>query len=78
MKSCILRKTLNETTPARLAQDMRYSGMNVMLLVGILLLVAWVLLRVVFALTGLVFHLLWIAALVFFVLWLIGQVAKRH
>jgi Fe2+ transport system protein B len=49
--------------------------MNGLIGIAIFLLIAWLVLRVAFALTGLAFHLLWIAAVVLFVLWVIGKIS---
>jgi len=49
--------------------------MNGLIGIAIFLLIAWLVLRVAFALTGLAFHLLWIAAIVLFVLWVIGKIS---
>lgn len=48
--------------------------MNGIIGVAIFLLIAWFILRVAFALTGLAFHLLWIAAIVLFVIWVFGKI----
>jgi hypothetical protein len=40
---------------------------------ALLLLVAWVVLRVALAVTSGMLHLLWIAAIIMFILWIIGK-----
>lgn len=51
--------------------------MNKLLILALLLLVAWVVLRVFLALTGVFLHVLWIAAVVLAVLWLIGLIRGK-
>lgn len=53
-----------------------YSTMNALIWLAIVLLVIWVLARVVFAVTGMLLHLLWIAALIFGAIWLFQNVVK--
>ncbi len=48
--------------------------MNALVIIAVFLFVAWLVLKVAFALTGLAFHLLWVAAIVLFVIWVIGKV----
>jgi len=48
--------------------------MGYLLLIAIFLMILWVVLRVALALTGLFLHLLWIAAIILAVVWLIGLV----
>ena len=50
--------------------------MNFLPLVAILLLIIWVVARLVLAVTGFFLHLLWIGALLLFVLWLIRKIMK--
>lgn len=50
--------------------------MNALIWLAIVLLVIWVLARVVFAVTGMFLHLLWIAALIFGAIWLFRNVMK--
>ncbi|MEO7099367.1 MAG: hypothetical protein ABI162_08390 [Luteolibacter sp.] len=47
--------------------------MNAMLGVAIFLLILWVVLKLILMVTGGFLHLLWIAAVVLFVLWLLGR-----
>lgn len=49
--------------------------MNGLVIIAIFLFVAWLVLRVAFALTGLAFHLLWIVAIILFVMWVIGKIS---
>jgi len=46
--------------------------MHGLLILAVLLVIAWVILRVALAVTGAVLHLLWIAAVVLAVIWLLG------
>ena len=52
-------------------------GMNAFLILAILLAVAWFVLRVALAVTGAALHLLWILAIIFFVVWLIRKIAGK-
>ena len=47
--------------------------MSKLLVLAVVLLILWVVLRVALAITGAFLHLLWIIAIVFVVLWLIGK-----
>jgi hypothetical protein len=47
--------------------------MNALVWLAIVLVVTWLILRVALALTSGILHLLWIAAIVMFVLWLFGK-----
>lgn len=47
--------------------------MNWLLMIAIVLVVLWVLARVLGWVLGAALHLLWIAAIVMFVIWLIGK-----
>jgi hypothetical protein len=51
--------------------------MNKLLLLAFVLLVAWVVLRLVLAVTGAFLHILWIVALVLVVLWLLGKLKGK-
>jgi len=51
--------------------------MSKLLMLALLLLVIWVVARVVLAVTGLMLHLLWIAALVLAAIWLIQKVRGK-
>lgn len=53
------------------------AGMNPLLILAILLVLAWVVLRVALAVTGFFLHLLWIAAIVLAVVWLIRKLASK-
>lgn len=48
--------------------------MSKLLLLAVVLLIAWVILRVALAITGVFLHLIWIIALVLMVLWLVGKI----
>lgn len=47
--------------------------MSKLLGLAVFLLILWVILRVALALTGVALHLLWIAAVIFAILWLVGK-----
>lgn len=51
--------------------------MNPLLVLAIFLALAWVVLRVALAVTGFFLHLLWIAALILIVIWLVRKVTSR-
>ena len=48
--------------------------MNKLLALAVFLLVLWVVLRIALALTGVFLHLIWIAAVVMTVIWIIGKI----
>ena len=47
--------------------------MSKLLSLAVFLLIVWVVLRVALAVTGVFLHLLWIAAVILAVMWLIGK-----
>ena len=47
--------------------------MNFLVALAALLLVVWIVLKLTLAITGALLHLLWIAAVVMFAIWLIGK-----
>ena len=49
-----------------------------LLWLAIVLIVAWIVLRLALAVTGGLLHILWIAAIIFLVLWLIGLLRGRR
>ncbi len=49
-----------------------------LLILAVLLMIAWVVLRVALAVTGALFHLLWIAAIVLVVIWLLGWLRGKR
>ncbi len=51
--------------------------MSKLLILAILLAIAWVVLRVALAVTGVFLHLLWIIAVVLVVLWLVGKLRGK-
>jgi hypothetical protein len=51
--------------------------MSKILVLAVFLLVLWVILRLALALTGVFLHLLWIAAIILVVMWLIGKIRGR-
>jgi len=55
------------------APDGRVCGVSTLLLIAIGLIVLWAVLRLALAVTGVLLHLLWIAAIVLAALWLIGR-----
>lgn len=48
--------------------------MNALIWLAVVLFVIWLLVKFVFVLTGMFFHLLWIAAVVLLVIWLVQKV----
>ena len=50
---------------------------HTLLWLAIVLVIAWVVLRVALAVTSVALHLLWVAAIVMFVIWLINQMRRR-
>jgi len=48
-----------------------------LLWIAILLVVVWVVVRVILAVTSVALHLLWIVAIIAAVIWLIGRVSSR-
>jgi len=48
--------------------------MNAIAGLAVVLLIAWVVLRVVLAVTSGLLHLLWIAAIIMFAIWLLGKI----
>ena len=52
------------------------STMNSLVWLAIALIVLWILVRMVFAVTGFFLHLLWIAALIFAAIWLFNKFAR--
>jgi len=51
--------------------------MNFLPLLAVALVILWVLARIVFAVTGLFLHLLWILAVLMLVFWLIGKLRGK-
>jgi hypothetical protein len=47
--------------------------MSKLLVLAVLLLVSWIILRVALAMTGVFLHVLWIAAILLAVLWMVGK-----
>lgn len=54
--------------------DARLRDMNALIWLAVVLVVIWLLVKFVFVLTGMLFHLLWIAAIVLFMIWLVRKV----
>lgn len=48
--------------------------MNALIWFAVILFIAWLVLKFAFALTGFIFHLFWIVAVVLFIIWLIGKI----
>lgn len=51
--------------------------MNSLVWLAIVLAIVWIVLRVVLAVTSVALHLLWIAAVIMFVLWAIGKMRRK-
>ncbi len=51
--------------------------MNSLVWIAIVLVVAWIVLRLALALTGGLLHLLWIVAVIMFVIWLVGKIRGK-
>lgn len=51
--------------------------MSKLLLLAVFLLILWVVIRVVLAITGVFLHLLWIAAVIVAAVWLIGKIRGK-
>lgn len=51
--------------------------MSKVLVLAVFLLILWVVLRLALALTGVFLHLLWIAAIILAVMWLVGKVRGK-
>ena len=51
--------------------------MSKLLVLAILVLVVWVILKVALAITSVTLHLLWIAAIIVAVLWLVGKIRGK-
>lgn len=50
-----------------------YHSMSKLLILAVFLVILWVILRVALALTGVFLHLLWVAAIVLAIIWLVGK-----
>ena len=73
---------MSEVTPARAmrARPPRcaiHEQMNSLALLAVVLLVAWIVLKMALAVTSVALHLLWVAALVMLVIWAIGKLRGR-
>lgn len=51
--------------------------MSKILVLAVFLLILWVILRLALALTGVFLHLLWIAAIILAVMWLVGKIRGK-
>lgn len=51
--------------------------MNAIVGIAVFLLIAWVVLRLLLAVTSGALHLLWIAAIIMFIVWLVGKMRNR-
>lgn len=51
--------------------------MSRILVLAVFLLILWVILRLALALTGVFLHLLWIAAIILAVMWLVGKIRGK-
>lgn len=57
-----------------MARRMRKSGiMSKLLILAVSLVILWVILRVALAITGVFLHLLWVAAIVLAIIWLVNK-----
>lgn len=52
--------------------------MSKILVLAVFLLILWVVLRLALALTGVFLHLLWIAAIILAVMWLVGKIRGKN
>ena len=51
--------------------------MSKLLALAVFLLILWVVLWVALKITGLFLHLLWVAAIILFVIWLVGKIRGK-
>jgi ABC-type iron transport system FetAB permease component len=51
--------------------------MNSLVWLAVVLVIAWVILKLVLAVTGAALHLLWIAAIIMFALWALGKLRRK-
>lgn len=49
-------------------------NLNSLIWIALALFVLWLVIRLVFAVTGLIFHVLWIIAVVLLVIWLVRRI----
>jgi hypothetical protein len=52
--------------------------MNSLLWLAIVIVIAWIILRLVLAVTSGLIHLLWVAAIIMLIMWVIGKVRGRR
>jgi hypothetical protein len=62
---------------ARSERCAMHQQMNSLALLAVVLLVAWIVLKMALAVTSVALHLLWVAALVMLVVWAIGKLRGR-
>ena len=67
MVACGLQREDGDTNPSP------YHYMSKLLILAVFLVILWVILRVALALTGVFLHLLWVAAIVLAIIWLVGK-----
>ena len=60
--------TQNKRPPAATAK--RSAGVNSLIWLAVVLFIIWIVVRVVFAITSFVFHLIWVVALILLIVWL--------
>ena len=51
--------------------------MKILLIFAVLLFIIWILAKLVFALTGMMLHLLWIIALLMLLIWAVAKLKKK-
>lgn len=51
----------------------RCKAMSKLLILAVFLVILWVILRVALAITGVFLHLLWVAAIILAIFWLVGK-----
>ena len=51
----------------------RKAGVNSLIWLALVLFIIWLVVRVVFAVTGFVFHILWVVAVILFIVWLVRR-----
>ena len=51
----------------------RRAGLNSLIWIALVLFVLWIVVRVVFAITSFVFHIIWVVALILLIIWLVRR-----
>ena len=57
----------------RASHAWRRGRVNSLIWIALVLFVLWIVVRVVFAITGFIFHLIWVAALILLIVWLVRR-----